>query len=567
MGGGYFFTAIGLWTDSWYYWQDQMFMWMLLYAVINFLLYTDSKQLKKLFGATLCFAISANYWTLHNLLFIITVISLYIFSQKNISSYIDNKLKEIGRLIARNKFISLVTICCLGIWIVVLGSAFIEQYSNYSRYMENIDNVFVNNGYSIERVFNRAIGLSPAYLTFELFDPVIRETSGYNYIHYARYIGISLLPLLLLALYHKYEKTLFFLKLCIINLVICFVPGFLLPVWNKVFNFDQHYFYMYAHFLEISVLLFAAVSFEEYVDKGGNAILLKKTGIVVSIILVLGWLIDYNVERRFILAAVLLMLSVFALWMNEKYKGSFWLILFLLIYLADITRYYYESALGDYSYMDEVAHKAGEGNGMLRSTFELVENNTFEAGIAENSPPVFTHLWPTNKYLPSKSYSELKAYQEKDGFIDRVDYSFDDRQDLHFYKKLDEFDGQAVSTMEDRVEGEYLIEDYGYNDWTIQCNVQTDGVIVFNLMYDKLWDIYVDGEKVETQTVNINYLGINIAEGAHQITISYRPLARTIYPIAAFLLICTLVLLYIMIIMEDKYEGSNSRWRIWNKNK
>ena len=241
--------------------------------------------------------------------------------------------------------------------------------------------------------------------------------------------------------------------------------------------------------------------------------------------------------------------------------------LFLLIYFVDITRYYYESALGDYSFMNSVSPKGGEGNEMLRSPFEIVENNTFEAGIAENSPPVYNHIWPRNQYLPAKTYSQLLEYQEKEEFVDMVDYSFNDKQDLHIYKKLDEFEGQAVSAMEDRVEGEYVIEDYGYNDWTIQCNAQTDGAVVFNLMYDKLWDICVDGEKVGTQKVNINYLGIYIGEGAHQITISYRPLARTIYPIAAFLLICTLVLLYIMIIMEDKNESSNSRRRLWNKNK
>lgn len=542
-----------------------MFMWMFLYAVINFLLNTSSKQLKILCGATLCFAASANYWTLHNLLFIFIVIFLFIFSQSDTNNYIKNKILEIGRLLARNKIILMLTICGLGIWAIVLGSAFIEQNSNYTRFLGNTDGLFV---YNTQQVFYRAITLNPTYLTFELFNPVVRETtSGFNFIHYARYLGIGLVPLLILAIYYRYEKTLFFLKLCIINLVICFVPGILLPMWNKIFNFDQHYFYMYVHFLEISVLFLAVISFEEYMGKSNGASLFKKIGIIIFLALVLDWVLEYNVERRFILALTFLALSVFALWMQEKYKGKFWLILFLMIYFADITRYYYESALGDYSFMNSVAPKGGEGNEMLRSPFEIVENNTFEAGIAENSPPVYNHIWPRNQYLPAKTYSQLLEYQEKEEFVDMVDYSFNDKQDLHFYKKLDEFDGQAVSTMEDRVEGEYLIEDYGYNDWTIQCNVQTDGVIVFNLMYDKLWDIYVDGEKVETQTVNINYLGINIAEGAHQITISYRPLARTIYPIAAFLLICTLVLLYIMIIMEDKYEGSNSRWRIWNKNK
>ena len=546
IAAGYLFTGIGLWNDSWFYWQDQMFMWLILYAVIGLLVHTCKKNYCFFCGALICFTASANYWTLHNILFIMIVIVLFICTRENTVSFLKEKLKNLYDLIRQNKILSILTFINCAIWVIIIASVFMEQHADYTRHITS--KAYVNGGYTVQKAFERAIGIGLSYITVEIWNPVVNgdvSIIGYNFIHYARYIGIMLLPCIALGIYHKSKQVTYFLGLSIINFVICLVPGFLLPIWNIFLKFDQHFFYFYAHFFEISLLFLAALSFEECVlDKKNNKNILK-VGIVAALIYILGgFLMGYGSERRFIISAALFALSVFLLWLYNTSAKQIWIVLFLILYLGDVTRYYYESSLGDYTYIDEVAHKVGEHNELLREPFTFVGNNTFEAGIAENSPPVFNFMWPTNKYLPSVSYVELLEFEEKEDFKNHVDYSFEDREDLHFYSKTDTFEDKTVFNKSSRVQGEYTITQYGYNDWKLECKSDENAFVLFNIMYDKNWEVLVDGEKVETDKANLNYVYIELSSGQHNIELHYRPFARTVYPGASVLLLVTLIILY-----------------------
>ena len=70
-------------------------------------------------------------------------------------------------------------------------------------------------------------------------------------------------------------------------------------------------------------------------------------------------------------------------------------------------------------------------------------------------------------------------------------------------------------------ESNFEVIDYGNGYINGTANPATDGVLQFSTIYNKGWTIYVDGEKVETMSVNEYFLGINITSGEHTIYMEY----------------------------------------------
>lgn len=52
---------------------------------------------------------------------------------------------------------------------------------------------------------------------------------------------------------------------------------------------------------------------------------------------------------------------------------------------------------------------------------------------------------------------------------------------------------------------------------------ENNQIISFSIPYDKGWNAYIDGKKVEIQEVNISMLGITVDEGHHIISLRYKP--------------------------------------------
>lgn len=50
-----------------------------------------------------------------------------------------------------------------------------------------------------------------------------------------------------------------------------------------------------------------------------------------------------------------------------------------------------------------------------------------------------------------------------------------------------------------------------------KVNFQDDGYLVFSIAYDDLWDVYVDGEKIETEAIAGTFLGVEIEKGVHEV--------------------------------------------------
>jgi hypothetical protein len=88
----------------------------------------------------------------------------------------------------------------------------------------------------------------------------------------------------------------------------------------------------------------------------------------------------------------------------------------------------------------------------------------------------------------------------------------------------------------------YQFTDWSYNDFTIQTEVPSGGWLRFHLLCDPLWEIRLDGARVEAHPANHVCTAIEVSPGSHRIELSYRPLGRRLFGTAKImLLICLAV--------------------------
>ena len=130
-----------------------------------------------------------------------------------------------------------------------------------------------------------------------------------------------------------------------------------------------------------------------------------------------------------------------------------------------------------------------------------------------------------------------------------------------FYTMLDEsfiyyVDMEVFEDVIERIGKEQMVMDETYKDDDITGTITTlkdDRTIMTTIPYDAGWEVYVDGEKVETQEALGSLVSFEIAEaGEHTIRFLYRPMTFklgivvTLVSIAGFILI---------IIFEKKLRG------------
>ena len=69
-------------------------------------------------------------------------------------------------------------------------------------------------------------------------------------------------------------------------------------------------------------------------------------------------------------------------------------------------------------------------------------------------------------------------------------------------------------------------------------------MLISSIPYDSGWRVYVDGVKVDTHVVNINYLGVEIPSGKHEVIFKYIPQGMQIGILCTFSTISVLFLLF-----------------------
>ena len=169
------------------------------------------------------------------------------------------------------------------------------------------------------------------------------------------------------------------------------------------------------------------------------------------------------------------------------------------------------------------------------TTSPILDNNTKKVGVVE--------LGTCNERIV-----EL-------GAIDGTEYSLTvtpNGANKDFYTKLDDsfiyyVDTEALADVFGRIQENQLVINDNSKDDDIRGTIKTandDQMVMTTIPYDEGWQVYVDGEKVETFEVLDSLVAFRIDDaGDHTVRFVYRPtsfvlgLATTIVGIAAFVLI------------------------------
>jgi hypothetical protein len=102
--------------------------------------------------------------------------------------------------------------------------------------------------------------------------------------------------------------------------------------------------------------------------------------------------------------------------------------------------------------------------------------------------------------------------------------------------------------------GERAIEmtDYSPNQISYQTNSQDSGLVVFSeIYYDKGWQAYIDGEKVDHLKANYTLRSLFVPSGSHDITFSFEP--RSFYGTVWVSYLCSALILFFALFIAFKW--------------
>ena len=140
------------------------------------------------------------------------------------------------------------------------------------------------------------------------------------------------------------------------------------------------------------------------------------------------------------------------------------------------------------------------------------------------------------KYITLKILNRSDKYNYKIYDIDL--YYFDEEQYKDVINDLKQYQLENIVIKGNKVSGEIDLED--------------DGLLFLSIPYDKGWNIYVDGKKVSYKKLIDTFIGVELKQGKHKITMKFYPKGLIIGYI-----ITTLSLVLIILFSKNKCLNSN----------
>jgi hypothetical protein len=188
----------------------------------------------------------------------------------------------------------------------------------------------------------------------------------------------------------------------------------------------------------------------------------------------------------------------------------------LLLAFTDLTHYFWKVSQADERF-SQCLHRPNpiieEVRAKLLKPWALPDpRQGFEAGVTQNMP-IWCSTWPANEFMFSRGMKELQsnpALQQERVLLEQP---------------LGIFPGDETGAK--FVEGS--IAAWTYNSFDLRINAPAAGGVYLPQLYDPLWRITVDDQRVDPVSANFVGMAFPIAEGAHRIHMEYRPLARRLY--------------------------------------
>lgn len=192
-------------------------------------------------------------------------------------------------------------------------------------------------------------------------------------------------------------------------------------------------------------------------------------------------------------------------------------------------RYNLLSFLGVKYYITKDAEKE------LPECFHL--NSTQSGILVYENDNAFPLAFVNSKTI-SKSQFERLSENEKDYALLQYTVVDDDIADIEV--QIDELEiEKKIKEKQDAFE----LKSFEQDKVVFDIMVTQGGYLSFSIPYDKDWNVYIDGRKVDSQKINISLLGAKISEGGHEVKIVYRNNSFIIGIVVSFISFISLILM------------------------
>ena len=390
--------------------------------------------------------------------------------------------------------------------------------------------------------------------------------------HNARYIGIVFLPLLACLPFVRWGRRERWLAASAAGvLCVCFAPPFLLSAWEVVPGMNRiiHLFYMYSHLWQVIVILLAGASFDRILS-GPLADVKRRVTIVAASIMGIAALgmfwfgmqsDQYHTGSSAMegasRAGLLMLVFGGLLWKvitgRAEHRATFAAIM-VFVAFADLSRYYFEVNRADHQFTRLMRQYIpyplpADCQSKLKKVWKKGDRNAGFEGELSPMFPMETELWPHNLFLlphpiavARKVHEEsLRPWEARPSVRFFAEKAPSDAPS-HFRTTLNVNDG-ATPDLAACDEGfECRFTRWRYSDFNFEVEVPSEGWLRLYSLHDPLWDVRVDGKRVQVHQANNVCSAIQISPGTHQVEMTYRPLARKLYGPACTLLVFNLLM-------------------------
>lgn len=568
----YAFSGIGLWNSAWFYFQEGASLFFLLGSTLAVLrLPTPSRFLVCLAAVLVQFA-SLNYWTVYNIFFVAIVLGLYGAIHPNqVRRLVARVLLWMRRYPRASLLVGAGVLGAIAAWSAVIAASLAAQAGHLER-------AIYTNADALSRIQETAT------FTTELFNPSLdRALQAFpqitlvlgkpvsNAVHSARYIGMLLLPLALLAVFSPWSRTTrWLLASALLVFMVCVGSPVAVYLWSIIPFMDriQHVFHFYTQYWQILIVLVAGVGMDRILAGP-----MPRTGAVLWWISLLGIAASALMLPN-VWAAVLLCLACLLLFQWTRSRSlrqlSFASAALLLVFLADLSFYFYKGSRADMAFTLQRGWRGAvpseADRAVLRSPWPQPDTSRgFPAGLTD-AQTVQSGFWPVNIHTSSDGMTFDKlvplwhhAYAaEPFLFFDGAQPYRQEIVPLLTTQQVGDLDSRLLvdgtsMTLEPnarsrRVKDGFAYEwkKWDYNGYDVDVVVPSAGWILVRQAHDPAWRITLDGTRTEAAKANYISTAVPVTAGRHQLRGEYRPLARAFYWWAAATLEIVLAVLLVL---------------------
>jgi hypothetical protein len=580
----YTFSNIGLWTSAWFYFQESFTVFFLLAALIAYLKRPTPRLLSVLVAAGLIQLASSNYWTLYNSPFVVFLVAGYGVTYPNQVRRACLRTREIIHRHKRTAWAvgGLTAITAL-LWIVLIGSIVVGQSNNYYRRGED-------EKLSVAPIATLNTAPPVDFRTWNLFTPDIHAstTAPYNRfltMHSAGYIGLFLLPLLVILLLYRWRRVeRWLLILTVASLTIVMATPVFLWLWKTIpfMNHIRHFVRFYTSYWRLGLILLGGASLdyvltadlEEHERRTFRISMAVLGGLSLITMMLSGVILPptLGVMGLFSLVASVLVLQL----IDASTTGQRLLMvgLFILFSFADLSRYFVVVNHYDNDFTaDRWAKVERPLPRAVRAVFSkpmpIPQASHFVESV-HGYIPVPNDFWPLNNYILHKNVKALtelpkgvmlETWTKQDSLVqfykpDQIKYVPDQKSALAMAAV--NFDGSLLIE-HDSMQPTYTASPtsapaafgyqktmWQYNLFGFQVDIPQNGWLSIGQMYDPAWRVMLDDKRVNPSKANFVRQAVPVSTGHHSITMDYQPLARRLYWPASYLLELTLAALAVI---------------------